>query len=423
MEQKTYWIIDHYSSEPQYGGYTRQYNFARGLAALGYRVVVIASSFSHFKHVFIADEEYVTSEIEPNVHYVYLRTTPYVENAGVKRFAGMLSFLRAIGKYRGRIEECFGKPAWVLGSSPHPFSWIAAYRIARHYGAKFYAEVRDFWPLELRGENDNAAYKALYAYLDRLESWAFRKADKVICTLPYGDEYVCGVKGIDKSKCLIIGQPLDCVSFDRMAEENRDLLPAELCEFVRDSFFCVFAGYYKAYEGVYEMLEAAKHAKEKGLPIRFVFVGSGDEKDGMLAYAAENGLDNVLIGGRIEKRAIPALLRRSDICLAYLNDRSNPEMFRYGLSKNKLNEYLYSGAVTILGFPYSKNEVNLSGGGFTFDTDRNEFPELIEKIYRMNPEERRAMGEAGRSFVYAQHDIAVLSELVSRELLGGDEVR
>ena len=33
---KNIWIIDHYSSEPQYGGISRQYDFAMELACLLY---------------------------------------------------------------------------------------------------------------------------------------------------------------------------------------------------------------------------------------------------------------------------------------------------------------------------------------------------------------------------------------------------
>ena len=39
---KNIWIIDHYSSEPQYGGISRQYDFAMELAKRDYNVVVLA---------------------------------------------------------------------------------------------------------------------------------------------------------------------------------------------------------------------------------------------------------------------------------------------------------------------------------------------------------------------------------------------
>lgn len=147
---KTLWIIDHYSSEPKYGGYTRQYHYARGIAAHGYHVVVIASSFSHFTHQYITEDEYSCSEISDNVHFVYLKTTRYLTNASAKRFLGMLSFAGQVSKYKKRIEKQFGRPDWVVASSPHPFTWIAGNQIAKKYGSGYNIEIRDFWPLELK---------------------------------------------------------------------------------------------------------------------------------------------------------------------------------------------------------------------------------------------------------------------------------
>ena len=38
---KTIWIIDHYSSEPKYGGIQRQFDFANELSKRGYKVVFL----------------------------------------------------------------------------------------------------------------------------------------------------------------------------------------------------------------------------------------------------------------------------------------------------------------------------------------------------------------------------------------------
>ena len=53
---KTIWIIDHYSSEPKHGGVSRQYDFAKELSKRGYKVVIIASSFSHYTHSYISED-------------------------------------------------------------------------------------------------------------------------------------------------------------------------------------------------------------------------------------------------------------------------------------------------------------------------------------------------------------------------------
>jgi hypothetical protein len=47
--------------------------------------------------------------------------------------------------------------------------------------------------------------------------------------------------------------------------------------------------------------------KENGIPIKMVFVGSGDEYEGMLEYVNKHKLDNVFIGQRISEYEIPTL--------------------------------------------------------------------------------------------------------------------
>ena len=81
---KTLWIIDHYSSEPKRGGISRHYDFAEELAHRGYRVVVISSSYSHFTHEFIHEDDCKIVKINDKAYYVYLRTIPY-KDSRIKR--------------------------------------------------------------------------------------------------------------------------------------------------------------------------------------------------------------------------------------------------------------------------------------------------------------------------------------------------
>lgn len=407
---KNVWIIDHYASEPKYGAYARQYYFAVGLSELGYNVTVFTSSFSHFKHEYYSDNKEFMNAINERARFVYIRTQDYNNNSSPKRFIGMAQ-IRAHMKSKAMFYAGqYGKPDYVVGSSPHPFVWQAASYLARKFKGSFIAEVRDFWPLELRNGNESMAKKVFFKYLESVEAKAFRDAYRIVCTAPYGDKYVCDELGIDRRKYCSIGQPLNCEEFDRTATQFVGDLPDEIMRFMKNRFVCVFAGYYMAYEGVYEMLEAARELRQKYTSIGFVFCGSGDEEEGMRKYAKEHGLDNVLIYSRINKELIPALLKASDVCLAYLVDNSGNEMFKYGLSKNKLNEYMYSGRPIVMGYDYDNNEINDSGSGFTFMTKHNEFAQLVERIYLMTVEERERMGRDGRKYMIQHHDIKVLSE-------------
>jgi len=412
------WIIDHYSSEPCYGGISRQYDFAKQLGKMGYKVIVIASGFSHFTHSYISEKDIFISEIDENIHYVYLKTFAYKKNGGVGRAINMFSFIAKVFKYEKKIVRLYGKPNVVNGCSVHPLTWIVAERIARKYKVRFCAEVRDFWPRIWVVSGEKKACNPMVIFFGWLQSWAYKHADRIIYSMSHGDKYICGELGFDPQKTFLIAQPMDCKRFD-INKQNFQMLPKQILEFIHDSFVCTFAGYYMVYEGVYVMLEAAKILKDKGLNIKMVFVGSGQEKEGMLKYAIQNNLDNVLIHDRISKETVPALLSHSQICMAHLEIQGHQDVYKYGVSKNKVNEYMYSGACTMYGFLYKDDVVATSGAGFIFEPYNAEDLALkIEYYYNLSPTEREKYGENGRAYIRENQSVEMLSKKLEQVLFG-----
>lgn len=415
---RTIWIIDHYSSEPKYGGISRQYDFALELGRRGYHVVVIASGFCHFTHTYISEKPVKVSKLAEHVHYIYLKTSSYKANGGIGRAANMFDFMNKVLKYEGIIARKYGRPDVVTGCSVHPLAWIAAYGAAKKYKARFVAEVRDFWPRIWVVSGDKKAADPMVLFFGMVQKWAFHRANRIIYSMFHGDKYICGELGLPKSKAYLIGQPMDCPRFDENREKT-DLLPKEMQEFLKDSFVCSFAGYYMTYEGVYVMLEALKILESKGLPIKMIFAGSGQEKEGMERYIRENHLQNALVWDRIPKEAVPALISHSRICMAHLEVEGRKEVYKYGVSKNKVNEYLYSGACTLYGFLYRDDEVAASGGGMMFEPyNAADLAEKIEYVYKLPEEEQRQFGLKGREYIRKTHSVEVLTERMIEVLFG-----
>lgn len=418
-EKKTVWIIDHYASEPQYGGISRQYDFGSELSKRGYNVIVIASAFSHFKHEYITNEKIAVSSINPNFHFVYIHTTKYENNDGKERAINMVSFFKNVMYQESDIAEKLGKPDVVTGCSVHPLAWIAAYKISKKYKARFCVEVRDLWPEMwllggIKTKND-----PMVIFFGMLEKWAYQKADRIIYSMDYGDKYICDKLGFDRKKCFLIGQPMDCERFDNNAKTKVELIPENIRDFMNDSFVCVFTGYYMSYEGVYVMLKAAKKMQENHYPVKMVFVGSGEEEQDMRNFVNENQLSNVLIGSRISKEAIPALLKSSDICMAHLAIPEHLEAYKYGVSKNKINEYLYAGNCILYGFTEQKDIVSKSGAGYIFEPfNAEELYEDIITIYKMPVEERKQFGLNGRNFIEHNRSVSVLVDRMENVLFG-----
>lgn len=425
---KTIWIIDHYSSEPVYGGISRQYDFARELGKRGYKVIVIASGFSHFTHEYITEkgQNVKVSKTARHVRYIYIKTSRYETNGGIGRAGNMVSFMVRVMQYGKIIADKYGKPDVVTGCSVHPLAWVASYQIAHKYKARFIAEVRDFWPRIWVAGGDKKKTAPVVLLFSAIQGWIFQKADKIIYSMYHGDKYLCGELGISPKKVYLIGQPMDCKRFDANSSKI-ELLPDKIREFLcLDNrlgdirpFICTFTGYYMVYEGVYVMLEALKLLEAKNLPIKMVFAGSGREKEGMERYIKKNHLKNALVYDRIQKEAVPALLVHSDICMAHLEVQGHKDVYKYGVSKNKVNEYLYSGACTLYGFLYKDDEVAASGGGMIFEPyNAKELAEKIEKVYRMRPAERMQFGKNGRAYIKSSHSVEVLTDKMAEVLFG-----
>ncbi len=406
---KTIWIIDHYSSEPQYGGIARQYDFAVELSKRGYNVVVIASSFSHFNHSYISNKDMFISKINDNAHYVYLKTTSYTKNNSLSRFLNIFSFERAVAKQRDKIVKLFGIPQTINGCSVHPLAWVAAEKASKKYNARLVIEVRDLWPEIWLASGEKTKYHPMVLYFGALEKRAYKKSDAIIYSMQNGDKYIGDKLGFDKSKMHLIGQPMDTVRFDKFKIEKKNLIPEKISMFMNNSFVATFAGYYMDYEGVMTMLEAAKILNDRDIPVKMLFVGSGQEKENMINYVNKYNLDNVLIGDRISKESIPALLYNSDVCLAHLAIRDNDKAYQYGVSKNKVNEYLYSGSPTLYGFHDKNDPVQKSGAGYVIEPFNSlEFADKLEYLFKLDKEKFNSYGNNGRDYINNTHNVEVL---------------
>jgi len=411
---KTIWIIDHYSSEPKYGGISRQYDFAIELSKRGYKVIIISSGFSHYTHSYIGlsnNQNFFISQIDDNAFYVYLKTTKYKSNNGFGRMFNMFSFMFATLRYYNQFAKKLGRPDVVEGASVHPLSWIAAYSISKRYGVRFIAEVRDFWPEMWLLSNERKSYDPMVIFFSIVEKWAYRKADKIVYSLLYGDNYLHGKLKIPRDKILLIGQPLNCERFDEYAATKVNIVPEKVKQFMQNSFVCIFTGYYMEYEGVYVMLKAAVLLKERKIPVKMLFLGSGKEAAGMNEFVKDNSLNNVMIGERVNKEAIPSLLRHADICMAHAATKESKQTLIYGMSKNKINEYMYSGACIIFGREDENDPVARSGAGFVIKPySAVEFANKIEIVYKMSEEDRKQFGENGKKYMRQYHNTCILTD-------------
>src|SRR5699024_3703344 len=101
------------------------------------------------------------------------------------------------------------------------------------------------------------------------------------------------------------------------------------------------AGSIRKVNNIGMLLDAAKIIQNEGnKEIRFLIYGSGDESEVLKKRCYEEGIKNVTFKGRVEKRYVPSILKRSYINILH---NSSTSLDKYGQSQNKYFEYLAAG--------------------------------------------------------------------------------
>ena len=338
MERKTIWIINQYASHLE----TRHWELAQSFADQGYYVVVIASSFHHGRREYIYDDPIKIVERLPGVSYVYLHSGPPYTNNGGKRIFNMLDFCRMCRHYQKVIAEHTGGPSYVIASSAPPFVWEVGYSIARKYHAKFIAEFRDIWPQSLIDVQGVSPHHPLVVLLSIIEKRAYRHADDIVSTMPQAWKHVTEVANVPREKVHWMANGINMKRVDDWL--NNDLaIPKDLNDYLDHHWCCVYVGSIVKSECVDFIIKGFSSVDDQS--IYMAVIGNGHEKERIMTLTNKMNLQNVRFFPAIDKMLIPKVLNKAKACIAAVE---NLPVYRYGLSMNKLNDFLASGTPTIL---------------------------------------------------------------------------
>jgi glycosyltransferase involved in cell wall biosynthesis len=401
------WILNHYASPPDRAAGTRHYDFGRVLAGQGHEVTIFASSYNHFsrQEERLSPGERMRVECVDGVRFVWVRTPPYAGN-NYRRVANMLS-------YAGRtflVQRHFSRPDIIVGSSVHMAAVAAAYMTGRVRGVPFVFEVRDLWPQTLI---DMGALRK-GALAARILGWAelffYRRARMVITLLPKAPDYIAG-RGISRKKIAYVpnGIATPRTADETMTGDSAELV-ARITQLRRGGR--VIAGYVGSHgqaNALGTLIHAARELRDRGEDgIVFVFVGDGPEKETCQRLARDHDLHNVIFWRPIPKRSVPAVLEAFDVTLFSLLDVA---VHRYGLSCNKLFDYLASGRPVVSACAVQDTPVSASGGGICVPPEAPKaIADALITLASLGEAGRQAIGDRGKHWVYENHNVTALAE-------------
>ena len=396
--------IDHYAGSLSMGMEFRPYYMAREWQKLGHRVRIIAADYSHVRSKqpkSVSDFE--TRDID-GTEFTLIRAGEY-EGNGAKRALTMFRFVGKLWLHAGKLVRDF-RPDLVISSSTYPLDSYAGYRMARKCKARYVHEAHDVWPLTLTELGGMSPRHPFVMLLDRAERNAYKKCDKVISILPdtCGHMLEQGLSSAEKFAYIPNGiVPEDWKEPEPLSGECEKLFSALRGE---GKFIVEYLGGHALSNALDQLLDAAKMMKDK--PVAFVLIGKGVEKSRLQKRAEDERITNVHFLPAIPKKQVPSALKEAD---ALYIGAAHCSLYRYGVSMNKLYDYMYSGKPVLNGVVASNNEVEEAGSGFSFDSSRpEEIADAVEKLRSLTENERDEMGRNGKNWISENCDYAKLAE-------------
>lgn len=227
------------------------------------------------------------------------------------------------------------RPDIVYASSPHLLTGLAGWLLARTRRASFVLEVRDLWPVVLVEMGQLSAESRLYRALKGLERFLYRRADAVVVMAEGVRRVLVDDEGMPPERIHFVPNGADPADFVAPAPRNELRTRYQL-----DGLVFAYTGAHGPANGLDLVLDAAAEVAQDLLDVRFLLVGDGVAKQALVERARREGLSNVSFHDPVPKDEMAALLGAADVGLHVLAD---VPLFRYGVSPNKLFDYMAAG--------------------------------------------------------------------------------
>lgn len=393
MPRKTFLFVSQYTGSRYHGMNYRSYYLAKALVNKGHRAIIMSASYSHLYTKLPHTTGRYTFENIDGIEYVWVKTNRYNGSYSLGRIAGLFVFLFQLLRFP--IEK-ISRPDVVVLSSFSLTPLRAVLKWVKHWNSKFFFEVRDLWPLTILNLGKASKYHPFVMYLQHLENKALQRADKVISVLPNTAPYF-EKHGMSSEKFIHIPNGVDLAEY-AVPIANKRVSKKELV--------IGYAGSISKGDAIEYLIRACSQVRD--LPIEVIVVGKGPEKQRMKTLVGKLGLENISFRDPIAKSEIPTLLASFDVCfIGWFNE----PIYHYGISANKLFDYMIAGKPVIHSVNSPNEPVAISGCGLVVEPENeDQIASAIRQLYSMSAIDRINMGEKGQKYVRKYHDYSSLSQ-------------
>jgi len=250
-------------------------------------------------------------EMIDGIRVVRVKTYIAPNQGVIRRSLDFVSFM-VTAVLAGLREE---RPNVVVATSPQFFAAVAGWIIGALRRIPFVFELGDLWPASIAAVGAMRAGVAL-RMVEKLELFLYRRAATVVALTGAFKQNLVR-RGISPEKIAVV---INGVDLERYGPRERDAALAREWNLV-NRFTVGYVGTHGMAHGLQNVIEAAAILDDEAPdgPV-FVFAGPGAARDGLIASAAEQGLQNVVFIPPQPKERMPAIWSLCDVALVHLKD-------------------------------------------------------------------------------------------------------
>jgi glycosyltransferase involved in cell wall biosynthesis len=294
------------------------------------------------------------------------------------------------------------KPDIVIGSSLTLFAAFAAERLARRLDVPFVLEIRDLWPQTLIDMGMRPRHPAVIGF-GMIERYLYRNADKIVTLLPNASKYMVP-RGARSNDITWIPNGVD---MERM--------PFPQVPTPHDVFTVMYAGSHGLSDALDSVLDAASILNTEA-PGRFCFrfIGNGPNKRELRRRVETEGIAKVMFDEPVPRQQVFSTLQSAD---AFIITARKTDLYRYGISPNKLHEYMAAARPTIFAGNSHNNPIAEASAGITVaPEDSRAIATAVKTLAAMSNDERWNMGLRARRYIEEHHNFTGLASRLERVL-------
>jgi len=388
---KHIWYISKYANILKYGANSRQFSFCKEFNDNGYNSTLILGNSSHLFPDLPKFKGKFKKDIYMGVNIIWINLPEYSKATSLLRFWSWVLFEYRILKLHNKFN--IEKPDIVIASSLSILSVLSGAYFKWKYRSKFIFEVRDIWPLTLIDLKGISKQHPISLVLGIIEKVGYKYSDSIVGTMPGLSEHVVNTINVNETKVINIPQGVD---LDFYENNQMNLSESFIDKYFLDGKFTItYAGTLGVSYALDKVISAAVILEKKMPNVHFLFLGNGIEKEKLMIQA--KGLTNVTFVPRIRKEEVLDFLSNSSLLLHSFKMK---KVFEYGISPNKLIDYMFSARPIIIMFSGYQSIINDANcGEFIPSEDVNSLILAIEKYSNFSKEDLDKIGNNGKEYL------------------------